>query len=82
MQSDTVKLYASYGTAVVLVIGGLLLLTYVWLQPIEGKDGMMALIGGFIGTGATFLFTGNAGTAAVRNFQSGLNTPVPGEVIT
>jgi len=77
MQSDTIKLVASTLTAVVMVIGGSLLLTYVWMQPLDGKDGMMALLGGFIGTGATFLFQANASTAAVRNFQSGLNTPVP-----
>ena len=77
MQSDSVKLYASTLTAVVLVIGGLLLLTFVWMQPIEGKEGMMALLGGFVGMGATFLFQQNASVAGVRNFQAGLNTPAP-----
>ncbi len=72
MQSDTVKLLASYLTAVVLVIGGSLLLTYVWMQPDTGdKAGFMALLGGFIGSAITFLFTGNAATAAVRTYQSG-----------
>lgn len=79
MQSDTIKLLASYLTAVILAVGGCLLLVYVWQQPVEGKDGIMALLGGFVGMAITFLFTGNAGTAAVRTFQSGLNTPVPVE---
>ena len=80
MQSDTVKLLASYMTAVITAIGGTLLLVYVWLQPADesSKAGIMALIGGFVGGSYTFLFTGNAGTAAVRTFQSGLKTPVPG----
>lgn len=78
MQSDAVKLIASYGTAVVLAIGGSLLLVYVAMQPsIDGKDGLMALLGGFVGSAITFLFTGNAGISAVRTFQSGLNTPTP-----
>lgn len=77
MQSDTIKLLSSYLTAVVLAIGGCLLLVYVAMQPIDGKDGLMALLGGFIGAAITFLFTGNAGTSAVRTFQSGLNTPTP-----
>lgn len=77
MQSDTIKLWASTLTAVVLVIGGLLLLTYVWMQPLEGKEGMMALLGGFIGSGTTFLFQANASVSGVRTFQSGLNTPTP-----
>ena len=77
MQSDTIKLLASYGTAVVLAIGGCLLLVYVAMQPMDGKDGLMALLGGFIGSAVTFLFTGNAATASVRTFQAGLNTPTP-----
>ena len=78
MQSDTIKLLASTITAMVLTIGGILLLVYVSMQPaIEGKDGLMALLGGFVGMGATFLFQSNASTAAVRTFQSGLNTPTP-----
>lgn len=78
MQSDTIKLLASYLTAVILAIGGSLLLVYVAMQPaIEGKDGLMALLGGFIGSSITFLFTGNAAVAGVRTFQSGLNTPTP-----
>lgn len=79
MQSDTIKLLASYGTAVVTAIGGTVLLVYVWLQPADesSKAGIMALIGGFIGGSFTFLFTGNAGVSAVRTFQSGLNTPTP-----
>lgn len=77
-QSDTVKIIASYLTAVVLALGGSLLLVYVWLQPVaDDKAGVMALLSGFVGSAITFLFTGNAGTAAVRTFQSGLNTPTP-----
>lgn len=77
MKSDTIKLLASYLTAVVLALGGCLLLVFVWMQPIDGKEGVMALLAGFVGSAVTFLFTGNAGTAAVRTFQSGLNTPTP-----
>jgi hypothetical protein len=79
MQSDTIKLLASVVTAMVGAIGGSILLVFVAMQPgIEGKDGLMALLGGFIGASFTFLYTANAGTAAVRTFQSGLNTPPPG----
>ena len=80
MQSDSIKLWASTLTAVVLTLGGILLLVFVWMQPVEGKEGMMALLGGFVGMGATFLFQQNASVAGVRTFQSGLNTPAPGEV--
>lgn len=82
MQSDTIKLLASTITAMVLTIGGCLLLVYVAGQPnIDGKDGLMALLGGFVGMGATFLFQNNASTAAVRVFQSGLNTPAPAQPV-
>lgn len=81
MQSDTIKLFASYGTAVVTAIGGSILLVFVWLQPADesSKAGIMALLGGFVGGSFTFLFTGNAGTAAVRTYQSGVRdaTPTP-----
>ena len=77
MQSDTIKLLASYLTAVTLAVGGSLLLVYVAMQPIDDKAGLMALLGGFVGSAITFLFTGNAGVSAVRTFQSGLNTPTP-----
>lgn len=78
MQSDSVKLIASTITAMVMVIGGGLLLVYVAMQPaIEDKAGLTALLGGLIGMGATFLFQANASVAGVRTFQSGLNTPAP-----
>jgi hypothetical protein len=78
MQSDTIKLLASYITAVIMAVGGSLLLVYVAATPlIEDKAGIMALLGGFVGSAITFLFTGNAGVSAVRTFQSGLNTPTP-----
>ncbi len=79
MGSDSIKLWAAYITAVVLAIGGCLLLTFVWMQPLEGKDGMMALLGGFVGSAITFLFTGNAGVAAVRTYQNGLFTNPPAD---
>jgi hypothetical protein len=77
MQSDTLKLWASTGTAVIMAIGGSLLLVYVWMQPYDGKDGLMALLAGFIGFAIQFLFGSENRTSAVRSFQAGLNTPVP-----
>lgn len=78
MQSDTVKLLASVLTAVVMAIGGSLLLVFVFMQPsIEGRDGLVALLGGFIGAAVQFLYGTNAQTQGVRTFQAGLNTPTP-----
>lgn len=78
MQTDTIKLLASTGTAVVMVIGGSLLLVYVWLQPVEGgKEGILALLAGFIGFAVQFLFASENRTSAVRSYERGLNTPTP-----
>jgi hypothetical protein len=32
-----------------------------------------------VGSAITVLFTGNAGIAAVRQYQAGLNTPAPAD---
>jgi len=77
MQSDTIKLYASTATAVIMAIGGSLLLVFVWMQPGEGKEGVMALLAGFIGFAIQFLFSQESRTGAVRSYERGLNTPVP-----
>ncbi len=77
MQSDTVKLIASYGTAVIMAIGGSLLLVYVAMQPVEDKQGLMTLLGGFVGSSITFLFLGNSNTAAIRTYQSGAQSTTP-----
>ena len=81
MQTDTVKLLASTLTAVILVLGGSLLLVYVWMQPVEGgKEGVMALLAGFIGFAIQFLFGQNDRVGAVRAYERGLNTPAPATV--
>lgn len=78
MQTDQVKLYAATLTAVVMAIGGTLLLVFIWMQPgIEDKAGLSALLGGSIGYSLNFLFGQETATRAVRSYQSGLNTPVP-----
>jgi len=76
MQSDTVKLYASTLVAVVLAIGGPILLVWVFLQPsIQDQAGLTALLAGFSTYGLQFLFGQEQRTGAVRSFQAGLNTP-------
>lgn len=70
MSADTVKLYAATMTAVVMAIGGSLLLVFVWMQPGEGKEGVMALLAGFIGFAIQFLFGQETATRATRAAQS------------
>lgn len=82
MKSDTVKLAATYGTAVILAIGGIGALIYVSMQPgIEGRDGLMALLGGFVGSAVTFLFSSDsalrATRAAERSAGVGVGQPMP-----
>ena len=79
MKTDAIKLVASTATAVIMSIGGSLLLVYVWMQPGEGKEGVMALLAGFIGFAIQFLFGAESATSAVRSYERGLNTPAPAQ---
>lgn len=73
---DMVKLVASYVVAVVLSLGGTLLLVWIWAQPAaDGKEGIMALIAGFVGLSIQFLFQTNAMAAARGQTKADLLTP-------
>jgi hypothetical protein len=79
MQTDQVKLIAATITAMILAIGGPILLVWVFLQPDMGdKAGLTALLGGFSTFGIQFLFGQEQRVGAVRAFERGLNTPTPG----
>jgi hypothetical protein len=78
MQTDQVKLIAATVVAMVLAIGGPILLVWVFMQPdMADKAGLTALLGGFATFGIQFLFGQEQRTGAVRSFERGLNTPVP-----
>lgn len=75
--SDTLKMWASYGTAVVLAIGGAI--GVFWLM-VDGKiaaDVGVPVLAAWIGAAVGFLFGSESATRAVRSFERGLNTPGP-----
>lgn len=77
MKTDQVKLLAATITAVVMALGGMLLLVFIQMQPsIEDKTGLSTLLGGFVGLALGFLFNQEVSTGAVRSFQKGLNTTI------
>jgi hypothetical protein len=78
MQTDTIKLLAATVVAMVLSVGGPVLLVWVFMQPDFGdKAGLTALLGGFTTFGIQFLFGQEQRTGAVRSYERGLNTPSP-----
>ena len=77
MKSDDLKLWSSYGTAVLLAIGsGVAVVVFMFTKVITSDQGLPILtliIGGATG----FLWGAENATRAVKDFQKGLNTPAP-----
>lgn len=75
--SDTLKMWASYGTAVVLSVGGAVGVFYLMLDGIISADVGVPVLAAWIGAAVGFLFGSESATRAVRSFERGLNTPQP-----
>lgn len=73
MQTDSLKLVFTYLVAVIIIIGGGLMLFY---SRNEGNSDFALLLAGFIGSAMTFVFGQESATRAVRSYQSGLNTTI------
>lgn len=76
MQSDNIKLFFTYGIAVLLILGGLIFLYATRSEP-GVSDTRLAVVG-FIGIAVSFVFNDAANTRGQRSFQAGVNTPGPG----
>lgn len=81
MQTDTIKLVATYLTAILVVVGGLAML---FVSRNEGNSDFSLLLAGFIGSAMAFLFGQESATRAVRSYQKGIDTntanPDPGTI--
>lgn len=80
MQSDTIKLVSSHLVAVVMALGGPLLLTWLFLNAsdVEGSQGLIALLAGFVGLAVQFLFQTNTQAAARATTRTDLLTTPEG----
>lgn len=71
MQVDTMKLLFTYILALVIVVGGGLMLFAIRLDPPESGSATLSLaIAGFMGGAITFVFGAEASTRATRAAQS------------
>ena len=79
MQTDSVKLWFSYGLATVIVIGGGAML---FVSRGEANTDFALLIAGFIGSAVTFVFNRESATQATRAASqataAALNPPAGG----
>ena len=66
MQSDTIKLIVTYGTAVIVIVGGGLML---WGSRLEEATDFALVLAGFIGAAVNFLFGQESATRATRAAQ-------------
>lgn len=71
--TDTIKLVAVYATAIVVIVGGGLML---FASRNEGNTDFALMMAGFIGSAITFMFGQESATRAVRSYQNGLNTTI------
>jgi class 3 adenylate cyclase len=71
VSSDLVKLFFSYLIALVLIVGGGLMLYSIRLDPSDSGSATLSLaIVGFIGSAVTFVFSAEVATRATRAAQS------------
>ena len=63
MQTDTIKLWFSYGLATVIVIGGGAML---FVSRGDANTDFALLVAGFIGSATTFVFNRESATQATR----------------
>ncbi len=84
MQSDTIKLVFTYVLALVIIVGGGLMLYGIRLDPSDSGSATLSLaIVGFIGAAVQFIFSSESATRATRAAQqstaagveAGLATP-------
>ena len=72
--SDTIKLWFTYLTALAIVIGGFAFLFFSRLDPPESNTAaLVPLIAGFIGAAITFLFNRETQTATARATERATN---------
>jgi hypothetical protein len=71
MSADTVKLLFTYIIALVLIVGGMIILYLTRLDPPESNSANISLmLAGFIGAAITFVFNRESATQATRAAQS------------
>jgi hypothetical protein len=71
MGSDNLKLIFTYSIALILIVGGLVMLYAIRLDPKDSASTSYGLlIAGFIGSAVTFVFQREAATQATRAAQS------------
>lgn len=78
MQSDAIKLWFTYITALVMVVGGGAMLWFSRLDPPDtGSSQLQLVVAGFIGGAVQFLFNRETQTSTARMTERALNTPTP-----
>jgi uncharacterized membrane protein YadS len=75
MQTDLIKLWFTYATATILIIGGTLILFVAWLQPIDSTNPrdlaiLFGVVGAEIGGATAFMFNAESAKSATRAAQS------------
>jgi hypothetical protein len=77
MKADDLKLRLSYGTAVLLAIGGAVGIFALLLLGRVTADVAIPVLSAWVGAAVGFLFGQESATRAVKEFEKGLNTPSP-----
>ena len=72
MQSDAVKLWITYLTAVLIVAGGGAMLWFSRLDPPETSAQLQLVVAGFIGGAIQFLFNRETQTQTSRATERGI----------
>ncbi len=73
MQTDTIKALFSYGTALVIIIGGGLFLFATRLDPPESaSQDYGLLVAGFIGAAVTWIFSSESATRSARSTSNAI----------
>jgi hypothetical protein len=79
MQTDLIKLWFTYATATILILGGTLILFIAWLQPIDSQNPkdlaiLFGVVGASIGGASSFMFNAESAKSATRAAQSSAAT--------
>jgi len=69
MQADTIKLWFTYITALIIVVGGGAMLWFSRLDPPETSTQLQLLLAGFIGGAIAFLFNKESSTSTARQVE-------------
>ena len=73
MQTDSIKLWFTYGLATVIIVGGMAML---FVSRNESNTDFQLLVAGFIGGAIAFVFNAESSTRAVRSYERGLDKTV------